>query len=88
VFLRPFVVGLIHAADARQLLGDLQDAVDAGLEEGRSGFVLLSRSGVIEHASPTARALLEQWFRELETALPTEIAGWLRRYAQAPSHRT
>ena len=74
--LRPHVVGLIRAAQSRRRLADLTAAVDAG--RGAEGFLLLGPDNTIEHASPSARVLLQRWLDGDEGRLPEHLDAWLR----------
>jgi len=76
--LRPHVVALIRAADARRRLADLMSAVDAVDEDHPHGFVLLGTGNEIEHASPSARVLLQRWLDAENGRLPGIVDEWLR----------
>jgi DNA-binding CsgD family transcriptional regulator len=74
--LRPHVVALVRAADARRRLHELSSAVDTA-EDG-DGFVLLGTGGEMEYVSPPARALLRRWLGCDDGRLPDLVADWLR----------
>lgn len=82
--MRPHVVALIRAAEARRRLADLMAAVDSACEDGPDGFVLLGAANALEHVSPAAGALLRRWFGDGDGALPPPVDDWLR----TGSHRT
>ena len=80
--LRPHVVALIRAADARRRLADLTSALEALDENGQDGFVLLSPGNGIEYASPSALVLLQRWLGVDERRLPGIVDDWLRSGSQ------
>lgn len=76
--LRPHVVALIAAADARRRLADLMAALDSGDAAEQGGFVLLGPGHAVEHASARAHTLLGRWFEGGNGRLPASLADWLR----------
>ena len=76
--LRPHVASLIRHADARRRLADVMVALNAADEEGANGIALLSPTLRVEQASPAARKNVARWFGRFGTALPEELADWLR----------
>jgi DNA-binding CsgD family transcriptional regulator len=76
--LEPHIVALDRNAHARRRVASLLLLLEGGDAEP-AGLMLLARNRSIEHASPVARDLLEQWFggRHGHT-LPSEINDWLQ----------
>jgi DNA-binding CsgD family transcriptional regulator len=75
---RTHVASLIRHADARRRLADVMVALDADQEVGASGIVLLGPTLRVERASPAARRTVARWFGRFGSALPEELADWLR----------
>ena len=76
--LRPHAFALIRNAHARRRLVNLMNAVDSVDEREPRGFLLLSRSFEIQHASPAARQLLGRWFGGFDGRLPALVDDWMR----------
>jgi DNA-binding CsgD family transcriptional regulator len=76
--LEPHVAALDRNAHARRRVAPLLLTLERGDAEP-GGLMLLTRNSSVDHASPVARDLLEQWFGGLNGQnLPSEISDWLR----------
>jgi DNA-binding CsgD family transcriptional regulator len=75
---RTHVASLIRHADARRRLADVMVALDADEEGAASGILVLGPTLSVERTSSAARRIVARWFGGFGSALPEELADWLR----------
>jgi len=87
--LRPHLVQAYRNAEDFSRLQRSAAAIEALVEQGGEGLVLLDRRGSPEHSSPRAQDIFGRWFSDLRPGrLPEEVFAWLgepQRVAAPPA---